>query len=73
VEGSREADVAWTPDGTLLMVKDDVLYAWRRETSGWNAIAELARMGLRGVSRLAVSSSGDKLALVGLPPAANAR
>jgi hypothetical protein len=73
VEGSREADVAWTPDGTLLMVKDDVLYAWRRDTSGWSAIAELARMGLRGVSRLTVSSSGDKLALVGLPPAANGR
>jgi hypothetical protein len=30
-------------------------------------------MGLRGVTRLAVSSSGDKLALVGLPPAAKAR
>lgn len=73
VDGSREADVAWTPDGTLLMVKDDVLYAWRREASGWSAIAELGRMGLRGVTRLAVSSSGDKLALVGLPPAANAR
>jgi dipeptidyl aminopeptidase/acylaminoacyl peptidase len=73
VEGSREADVAWMPDGTLLMVKDDVLYAWRRGTTGWNATAELARMGLHGVTRLAVSPGGDNLALVGLPPAAIAR
>src|SRR5207248_6083359 len=30
VDGSREADLAWMPDGTLLMAKDDVLYAWTR-------------------------------------------
>jgi hypothetical protein len=68
VEGSKEADLAWMPDGTLLMVKDDVLYAWRRGQSGWAATAELERLGLHGVTRLAVSPSGDRLALVGSPP-----
>jgi hypothetical protein len=68
VAGSREADLAWTPDGTLLMAKDDVLYGWRRGDSGWKEIASLARLSLRGVTRLAVSPKGDWLALVG-PPA----
>jgi hypothetical protein len=66
VAGSREADVAWMPDGTLLMAKDDVLYAWRRGDTGWRAVADLKQLSLHGVSRLAVSPAGDRLALVGL-------
>jgi len=67
VEGSREADLAWTPDGTLLMAKDDVLYGWRRGQSGWKEVASLARLSLRGVTRLAVSPKGDLLAIVAQP------
>lgn len=73
VEGSREADLAWTPDGTLLMVKDDVLSAWTRGQSGWKDVALLSRLSLRGVTRLAVSPKGDFLALVGAAPAARDR
>lgn len=65
VEGAREADTAWTPDGTLLMVKDGVLYGWTRGQTSWKTIASLEKMSLRGVTRLAVSPSGDYLALVG--------
>jgi hypothetical protein len=67
VAGSTEADLAWMPDGTLLMVKDNVLYSWRRGQSGWKDVAPLSRLGLRGVTRLAVSPAGDRLALVGVP------
>ena len=67
VEGSREADLAWTPDGTLLMVKDDVLYAWTRGQSAWKDVTSFARSGVRGVTRLAVSPKGDLLALVASP------
>ena len=68
VAGSTEADTAWTPDGTLLMVKGGALYGWRRGQSGWKEVtlartAELAG----GVTRLAVSPNGDYLALVGPP------
>lgn len=73
VEGSREADLAWTPDGTLLMVKDDVLYAWARGQTGWTEVAALSRLSLRGVTRLAVSPKGDFLALVGAAPAPSGR
>jgi hypothetical protein len=64
VPGATEADTAWTPDGTLLMVKGSVLYGWRRGQSGWKELASLERLSLSGVTRLAVSPKGDYLALV---------
>ena len=67
VEGSREADLAWMPDGTLLMAKDDVLYAWRRGETGWKAVTNLQRSSLRGVTRLAISPAGDLIAIVANP------
>jgi WD40-like Beta Propeller Repeat len=67
VAGSTEADTAWTPEGTLLMAHAGVLYSWRRGQSGWNEVASLERMGLRGVTRLAVSPRGNYLAVVASP------
>jgi hypothetical protein len=67
VEGSTEADTAWTPDGTLLMAHGGILYSWRRGQSGWIEVASLERMGLTGVTRLAVSPRGNWLALVAAP------
>jgi WD40 repeat protein len=65
--GSTEADTAWTPDGTLLVVKGGVLYGWKRGDSGWKEIIALERLSLSGVTRLAVSPRGDYLALVAPP------
>jgi hypothetical protein len=67
VAGGDEADLAWTPDRTLLMVRGDVLYAWRRGDAAWRSVAVLDRLGLKGVSRIAVSPQGDRIALVGSP------
>jgi hypothetical protein len=67
VQGAPEADTAWTPDGTLLMVKDGTLYGWRRGQSGWTDVVSLERLSLAGITRLAVSPKGDYLALVGSP------
>jgi len=64
VAGAKEADCAWTPDGMLLMADKDVLYGWRRGQAVWIRLADLAALGLRGVSRLAVSPGGDRIALV---------
>jgi hypothetical protein len=63
-ERSSDADVAWTPDGVLLMAKDDVLYAWARGDSGWKEVTSLSQLSLSRVTRLAVSPRGDFLALV---------
>jgi hypothetical protein len=70
VEGATEADTAWTPDGTLLMAKGNALFAWKRGQSGWKEVTSLQRLGLSGVTRLAVSPRGDYLALVGTPQGA---
>ena len=62
--GATEEFVAWTPDGTLLMAAAGQLYAWRRGETAWRPVADLAALGLKNVSRLAVSAKGDRIALV---------
>jgi dipeptidyl aminopeptidase/acylaminoacyl peptidase len=64
VPGAKEADLAWTPDGELLMAEKDVLYAWRRDANSWSRLANLASLGMHGVTRLAVSPKGDRIAIV---------
>jgi hypothetical protein len=68
VAGATEADLAWTPDGLLLMAHDGALYGWRRGETTWKRIADLAALGLSGVSRMAVSPSGDRIAFVANQP-----
>lgn len=67
VAGAKEADLAWTPDGMLLMAEKDVLYGWRRGETEWRRIADLTALGLHGVSRIAVSPKGDRIAFVATP------
>jgi dipeptidyl aminopeptidase/acylaminoacyl peptidase len=67
VAGAREADLAWTPDGMLLMADKDALYGWRRGDREWRKVADLGALGLRGVSRIAVNAAGDRIAFVVQP------
>lgn len=64
VSGATEADLAWTPDGLLLMAHNGALYGWRRGDKDWSRVADLAALGLSGVSRMAVSPKGDRIAFV---------
>ena len=64
VPGATEEFVVWTPDGTLLMAAGAELHAWRRDDQNWRSVADLAALGLKNVTRLAVSPKGDRLALV---------
>ncbi len=76
VPGATEADCAWTPDGMLLMAQGGALYGWRRGDAAWTRVADLEALGLRGVTRLAVSPKGDRIAFVanrGRPSPASAR
>jgi len=52
---------AWMPDGTLLMATDESLWTWRPNGAGWRPAASLDDID---VSRLAVSPSADRMALV---------
>ena len=64
VAGAKEADLAWTPDGRLLMAEKDVLYSWTRDARGWTRLADLGALGIHGATRLAVSPKGDRIAIV---------
>ena len=66
-------DHAWLPDGTLLMARDAILYALRPEAGNgedegpdgpWEAWADLREYDIDGISRIAVSPLGGRLALV---------
>ena len=64
VAGAREADCAWTPDGMLVMAEKDVLYGWRHGAKEWTRLADLGALGLHGVTRIAISPKGDRIAFV---------
>ena len=53
----------------LVMAEKDVLYGWRRGQAGWNRLADLAALGLHGVTRIAISPKGDRIAFVTQPAA----
>jgi hypothetical protein len=62
--GATQPDLAWMGDGSLLVAHEGKLYRWRPGAEAWVVSADLAAAGLRGVTRLAVSPRGDRLALV---------
>lgn len=66
----RGADFhAWTPGGLVLTSDGATLYQWDPRRGGpWTPVADLSALGLREVTRLAVSPSGDRLALVARDP-----
>lgn len=60
---------AWTPGGLVLTSDGVTLYQWDSHAAGpWVPVADLAALGLREVTRLAVSPGGDRLALVAPDP-----
>lgn len=52
----------WTPDGVLLAASGSRILAW--VNGRWDVAADLAADGVRGISRLAINSRGDRLAFV---------
>jgi hypothetical protein len=62
--GATQPDLAWMGDGSLLVAHEGELYRWRPGADDWAVATDLAAAGLRGVTRMAVSPAGDRLALV---------
>jgi hypothetical protein len=62
--GALQPDLAWAADGSLLVAHESKLYRWRPGAGDWVMAADLSSTGLRGITRMAVSPSGDLLALV---------
>ena len=67
VRGARQVHVAWTPERTLLMAHGGSLHAWHWGDQAWETVADLSALGLRDVTRLAVSPKGDRIAFVATP------
>jgi dipeptidyl aminopeptidase/acylaminoacyl peptidase len=64
-------DLAWLPDGTILMAQDAKLFRFDpAHPQGWQQVADFTAAGLRRVTRLAISPKGDRLALVAQTEAA---
>ncbi len=57
-------DMAWTPDGTMIMGKDSKLYFRKMKDKSWNTLTDLTQFDLTGITRVAVSPNGQKLAVV---------
>ena len=66
--GATEVDTAWTPDGMLLVSAQGKLFSWRRGESDLTPAADLAQIGLKGVTRLAVAPKGERIAIVAQKP-----
>ncbi len=63
LEGAQ--DFTWTPGGTLIMGKKDKLYKLKPGVDKtWIEFASLKPYGLTGITRLAISPFGDKIAIV---------
>jgi hypothetical protein len=63
LDGSE--DLAWTPDGAIVMGQKSSLFIWRPGAAGWTSIADLGKQGVQNITRLAVSPDGKWLAIVG--------
>lgn len=64
-------DFAWADARTLVAAQGSTIHRWRLGAStAWTPVADLARAGLRGITRLAVSPAGDRIAIVAPEPAA---
>ncbi len=58
-------DFAWLPDGRLLMAQGAKIFVYRPGTDPrWKEIADLSKHGIKTITRLAVSPTGEQLAFV---------
>src|SRR5438094_29671 len=58
-------DYAWLPSGVLLMAKDSKVFSLvplRGKT--WEEIGDFSKAGLKGITRLAISPKGNRIAIV---------
>src|SRR2546425_2442757 len=63
-------DYAWLPSGVLLMAKDSKVFSMvplRGKT--WEEIGDFSKAGLKGITRIAISPKGNRIAIVALQDA----
>lgn len=62
-------DYAWTPSGMVIMASGNTVYSWNSLTKdGWREVVRFQDTGLKSIKRLAISPSGDRIAMVSDEP-----
>lgn len=56
----------WTPDGTLIVAAGTRIYV--RVADRWDVLADFAGLGIKGITRMALSPRGDRIAFVAEDP-----
>jgi hypothetical protein len=60
---------AWSPHRVVVMGQDSKLFQWDSEVGGeWIEVADYARAGIRGISRIALSAERNRIAIVAERP-----
>lgn len=60
-------DYAWLPGGKLIMAKDAKLFAVvPLGAASWEEVADFSKAGIKRITRIAVNSSGGRIAVVGV-------
>jgi len=58
-------DYAWVPGGSIVCGRGSRLFWWSGNSGDdWREIADLGSAGVKGITRIAVSARGDRIALV---------
>ena len=58
-------DICWSPNGTILMGKNDAIYKFNPNTDkDWVKVTSIRDFNIKNISRLSISPDGNKLALV---------
>ena len=58
-------DYAWLPSGMLLMAKDSKMFSLvPLRGKNWEEIGDFSKAGLKGITRIAISPRGDRIAIV---------
>jgi ketosteroid isomerase-like protein len=57
----------WTSRGTLLMASGHTIYEWNPAKPDWRTAATFDDPELQGLTRIAISARGDRIALVSTP------
>lgn len=62
---SGSEDFCLTPNGNFIMAKDGIIYQLdTRDTNLWKPLANLSAEGITGITRIAISPAGNRLAVV---------
>ena len=62
------ANYAWAPDGSIVMIEGSTLYRWQENGAAtWQKISDLSSQGISSATRVAISPNGKRMAIVGLP------